>query len=129
MGRGPAEARLGCAGDGILDTVHEALRRVVAGVPADAWQAPTPCADWTVTQVAQHAAGDQMAYTMFITGADGPDFDPFAPSGTIDGDALEFVTGALGRAMAAFNGVDPVGEAEDLVLLNYLGREAGWARR
>ena len=39
----------------LLDNAHEALRTVVGDVPADAWELPTPCADWNVTQVLQHA--------------------------------------------------------------------------
>jgi len=94
-----------------LDTAHEALRRAVASVPADAWQAPTPCSDWSVTQVVQHAVGDQLAYAMFITGSGGPTFDPFAPSGTIDGDPSALVASAIGESSAAFDGVD-VGDEE-----------------
>ena len=44
----------------ILSAAHDALRTAVAGVPDDAWALPTPCADWSVTQVLQHAAGDQL---------------------------------------------------------------------
>ena len=35
------------------------LRAAVAGVPADGWQRPTPCTEWNVAQVLQHAALDQ----------------------------------------------------------------------
>jgi uncharacterized protein (TIGR03086 family) len=93
-----------------LDLAHDALRRVVAGVPADAWSAPTPCSDWTVTQVLQHATGDQLAYAMFITGTGGPTFDPFAPSGHIDGDPNAFVADAVSASATAFGGVDPTDE-------------------
>jgi len=42
-----------------------------------------------VAQVAQHAAGDQLAYAMKLTGAAGPDFGPFAPSGDFEPDRVE----------------------------------------
>jgi uncharacterized protein (TIGR03086 family) len=94
-----------------LDSAHDALRQVVAGVPDGAWSAATPCAQWNATQVLQHAAGDQQAYTMFITGTDGPDYDPFAPSGTIDADPNAFVAAALDKSAQAFGDLDPANEA------------------
>ena len=45
----------------VLDEGRAILRAAVAGVPADGWQRPTPCAEWNVTQVLQHAALDQRA--------------------------------------------------------------------
>ncbi|MEU7989558.1 TIGR03086 family metal-binding protein [Streptosporangium canum] len=67
----------------VLNDAHEALRTAVHGVPAGDWDRPTPCAAWTVTQVLQHAAGDQLGFAAFITGGPGPSEDPFAPSGTL----------------------------------------------
>ena len=43
----------------VLDEARTLLRAAVAGVPADGWQRPTPCTEWTVAQVLQHAALDQ----------------------------------------------------------------------
>ncbi len=45
----------------VLDEARAMLRAAVAGVPADGWQRPTPCTEWTVAQVLQHAALDQGA--------------------------------------------------------------------
>ena len=45
----------------VLDKGRAMLRAAVAGVPTDGWQRPTPCAEWNVTQVLQHAALDQRA--------------------------------------------------------------------
>ena len=53
----------------ILDEAHAALRSAVAAVPSADWGAPTPCELWSVTQVLQHAAGDQLGYAAAITGA------------------------------------------------------------
>lgn len=69
-----------------LHAGHTALRTAVAGVPDDGWQLPTPCENWNVTQVLQHAAGDQLAFASAITGEPGPTENPFAPSGTLDED-------------------------------------------
>ena len=58
----------------VLDESHAALRAVLAGLrPADL-TLPTPCESWNVTQVLQHAAGDQLGYAAALpaTGADGP---------------------------------------------------------
>ncbi|MFI6785888.1 TIGR03086 family metal-binding protein [Nonomuraea sp. NPDC050383] len=90
----------------VLDLSHEALRRVVRGVPADAWHLPTPCAKWDVTQVLQHAAGDQVGFAAFLTGEPGPAEDPFAPSGTLAEDPEAYTESALGRSAAAWAGVD-----------------------
>jgi len=79
---------------------------VSAGVAADQLAAPTPCSDWTVAQVLQHAAGDQRAYAQAITGTDGPDGDPFDPSGELDGDVEALVGPAIAASSRAFATVD-----------------------
>jgi uncharacterized protein (TIGR03086 family) len=89
----------------VLDQAHAALRSAVAGV-AD-WSSPTPCEGWNVTQVLQHAGGDQLGYAAFITGAAGPDFDPFSPSGFLTGPASAFLEPQLAAAKAAFATVAP----------------------
>lgn len=91
----------------VLEEAHRALRSVVAGVEADGWQAPTPCAEWNATQVLQHAAGDQLGYAAKLTGGPGPAYDPFAPSGTLDGSPEDLLGPALAAAAEAFAGVDP----------------------
>jgi len=90
----------------VLEQAHHALRTVVAGVGADAWNLPSPCADWTVTQVLQHAAGDQRGFAATITGQDGPTDNPFAPSGTFDGDPVEIAESAIAVASAAWGRFD-----------------------
>jgi uncharacterized protein (TIGR03086 family) len=95
----------------VLDDAHHALRTVGAGVPADGWAKPTPCEKWNVTQVLQHAAGDQLGYAAFLTGGTGPAEDPFAPSGRLDGDPVAFADAALRSSAAAFAAVAPDAEA------------------
>ncbi|MEU4248174.1 TIGR03086 family metal-binding protein [Amycolatopsis sp. NPDC026612] len=84
----------------VLASAHEALRSAIAGVTD--WSAPTPCSAWNVTQVLQHAAGDQLGYAAFITGSGGPDFDPFSPSGRLAAAPSAFLEPALTAAAAAF---------------------------
>ncbi|MGV9366214.1 TIGR03086 family metal-binding protein [Amycolatopsis sp. NPDC003731] len=97
------------AGWPLLESAHEALRAAIAGVTD--WSAPTPCAEWNVTQVLQHAAGDQLGYAAAITGTGGPDFNPFAPSGSLSVTASEFLEPTLAAASAAFATVSRNAEA------------------
>jgi uncharacterized protein (TIGR03086 family) len=81
------------------------LRAAAAAVnDADA-KAPTPCAQWTVTQVLQHAAGDQLAWAAALGVGTGPDANPFDPSGLIETDIDDFIEPALAAARAAWAGV------------------------
>ncbi|MCX4982527.1 TIGR03086 family metal-binding protein [Streptomyces sp. NBC_00572] len=100
----------------LLDQAHAALRSVVDGIPADGGDRPTPCDQWNVSQVLQHAAGDQLAYASRLTGGPGPAEDPFAPTGTVNGTFAELLEPALDAAAEAFVGVAP-GTAEVAVPL------------
>jgi uncharacterized protein (TIGR03086 family) len=93
----------------VLDRAHAALRTATAGLTSADLGRPTPCTEWTVAQVLQHAAGDQLAYTAAITGHGGPTEDPFAPSGTLAGTPAELVEPALVATAAAFATLDPAG--------------------
>jgi uncharacterized protein (TIGR03086 family) len=84
----------------LLDSSHQALRTVAAGI-TDA-DATTPCEKWTVTQVLQHATGDQIGYAAAITGGPWPTEDPFAPSGHLDGDPVAFVETGISVSAAAY---------------------------
>ncbi|WP_454195326.1 TIGR03086 family metal-binding protein [Nocardia sp. Marseille-Q1738] len=90
----------------VLADSYRALETVVAGVRADQWQLPTPCSDWDVTQVVQHAAGDQLAYAKFLGIGDGPADNPFAPSGAIDGSPSNLVREAIEQTSAAWATVE-----------------------
>lgn len=68
-------------------------------------QAPTPCTQWTVTQVLQHAAGDQLAWAAAIGVGTGPTENPFAPSGHLEAGVDDLVKPALAAARAAWAGV------------------------
>ena len=95
----------------LLADSHTALRTAVAGVGVDGWDLPTPCEKWTVTQVLQHAAGDQIGYAAAITGGPWPAEDPFAPSGHIDGDPAAYLAAALAASSAAYDTVEADAEA------------------
>lgn len=86
----------------LLDTSHQALRTITAGLTEADMGAPTPCEKWTVTQVLQHATGDQMGYAAAITGGPWPSEDPFAPSGRLDGDPVAFVETGIRASAEAY---------------------------
>ncbi|MGS2645687.1 TIGR03086 family metal-binding protein [Streptosporangium sp. LJ11] len=86
----------------VLAVSYLALENSVAGVRDDQWDNATPCSEWTVTQVIQHAAGDQLAYAKMLGIGNGPAYDPFSPSGAVDGTAAELVKDAVEQTAAAW---------------------------
>lgn len=85
----------------LLADAHDYLRTAVRGVPDDAWGNATPCSDWTVRQVLNHARLDQFALVMQITDV-GPLHDPFSPDDTVSADPLAELDDALLVATAAW---------------------------
>lgn len=90
-----------------LDASHHALRTVVGSLAAGDLERPTPCPDWTVTQVLRHAAGDQLGFASFLDGGPGPEENPFTPSATPPQDPKAYVEQAVTRSAAAWSAVDP----------------------
>jgi len=91
----------------VLDEAHDALRDVVAGTRTQDWGAPSPCEGWTVTQVLQHAAGDQLGFAAMITGEAGPTENPFDPSGVLEVAPLELLEPTLRAAARAWSTISP----------------------
>ncbi|MEU2253036.1 TIGR03086 family metal-binding protein [Nocardia xishanensis] len=85
-----------------LAAAYRALADVVAGIRDEQLSLPTPCAEWDVTQVIQHAAGDQLAYAKCLGIGNGPLDNPFAPSGSIDGSPVALVRDAIEQTAAAW---------------------------
>jgi uncharacterized protein (TIGR03086 family) len=81
------------------------LRNAAARIGDANREAPTPCSEWTVTQVLQHAAGDQLAWAAAIGVGTGPSENPFAPSGRLEGGVDDLIEPALAAARAAWAGV------------------------
>jgi uncharacterized protein (TIGR03086 family) len=91
----------------VLDEALVILRGVVANLAPGDGQLPTPCEAWSVTQVVQHAAGDQVAWAAVVGGGPFPAEDPFAPSGQLAVEPTALVEESLARAEAAWGGVAP----------------------
>ncbi len=89
----------------LLAGAHHALRTAVLAVAPPDWNLPTPCDQWNVTQVLQHAAGDQLAYVAAITGGPGPSENPFTPSGHLDDTPLAVLDQALRASAGAWSTV------------------------
>ncbi|MDF5756755.1 TIGR03086 family metal-binding protein [Spongiactinospora sp. TRM90649] len=95
----------------ILDEAYLALRTAVRGVADGDWELPTPCEAWNVTQVVQHASGDQVGYAGFITGGRMPTEDPFAPSGKVAGSPVDLAEEAMTYGTSAWVTVEADAEA------------------
>ena len=79
------------------------LLRNAAALISDAnREAPTPCSEWTVTQVLQHALGDQLAWAAAIGTGTGPSENPFTPSGRLEGSIDDLTKLALDTATTAW---------------------------
>ncbi|MFJ8436647.1 TIGR03086 family metal-binding protein [Kitasatospora sp. NPDC094019] len=98
-------------GFALLAGAHEYLLTAVRGVPESAWGAPTPCSEWTVRQVLNHARLDQQALVMQIT-EEAPAGDPFdpadAPAGGT-GDTVAELAAVLAGAAKAWESVRDAG--------------------
>jgi uncharacterized protein (TIGR03086 family) len=90
----------------ILAASLEMLREAGAGVAAGHLGDPTPCSEWTVTQVLQHAAGDQLAWAAAVGYGPGPEENPFDPSGKLPGSVADLLGHAIQVATRAWAGVD-----------------------
>ena len=83
------------------------LRSVAKRINNAQIKAPTPCAEWTVAQVLQHAAGDQLAWSAALGTGLGPSENPFEPSGSFEGSAEALLDPAIASATAAWASVPP----------------------
>ena len=69
--------------------------------------APTPCTEWTVAQVLQHAAGDQLAWAAALGTGAGPQSNPFDPPGHLPGSVADLLAPAVAAATTAWTAVAP----------------------
>jgi uncharacterized protein (TIGR03086 family) len=90
----------------LTDSFH-ALQKNAAAINATNAAAPTPCSEWTVTQVLQHAVGDQLAWAASLGVGPGPSENPFTPSGHLEGSVKDLIEPALATAGTAWAGIGP----------------------
>jgi uncharacterized protein (TIGR03086 family) len=84
-----------------LDEARTMLRDAVAAIPGTALDLTTPCTEWTVAQVLQHAALDQLVWAAAVSGGAMPADNPFAPSGQVP-DPVRFTSEALASSAGAW---------------------------
>jgi uncharacterized protein (TIGR03086 family) len=89
----------------VISDSLDLLRNAAALISDANREAPTPCSEWNVTQVLQHAAGDQLAWAAAIGVGAGPSENPFTPSGRLEGSVDDLVEQALAAARTAWAGV------------------------
>ncbi len=89
----------------VLDEARAMLRAAVTGVPAGGWQRPTPCTEWNVTQVLQHAALDQEVWGALVGGTQTSGENPFAPSGQLGAEPLAYAQAALDASGPAWTAI------------------------
>jgi uncharacterized protein (TIGR03086 family) len=87
------------------------LRNVGAEISTTNGDAPTPCREWSVTQVLQHAVADQLAWVATLGVGPMPSEDPFSPSGHLEGDVGDYIETAVVAARTAWAGVRPDDDA------------------
>jgi uncharacterized protein (TIGR03086 family) len=78
------------------------LLRSAGAAGADNLDAATPCSQWTVLQVLQHSAGDQLAWAASLGTGTGPADNPFEPSGKLGGSPEDLLAPALAAAQKAW---------------------------
>lgn len=57
---------------GALRTAGEVTNRIVAGIGADQWDAPTPCTDWNVRMLLNHLVAGNILTAAVLGGAELP---------------------------------------------------------
>lgn len=110
-----------------LSGYHRALdlfEGLLAGVPGDGWDAPSPCDGWTARDVAGHVTGGQYLIRSLATGEPAPDVNT-DPARFVPGDVMAAWREARKEAAAALTpeGLSrpvPVGALGRLPLGDYL---------
>ncbi|WP_067468684.1 TIGR03086 family metal-binding protein [Actinomadura macra] len=111
-----------------LSGYHRALdlfESLVAGVPRDGWDAPTPCAPWTARDVAGHVTGGQHLIRALASGEPVPDITD-DPVRFVPGDVLMAWRTARKECTAsltpgALKRLVPMGALGELPLGDFLG--------
>jgi uncharacterized protein (TIGR03086 family) len=57
---------------GQLEEASEAVGRLIAGVEAQQWSAPTPCSEWNVRRLVEHLVGMNLVFAALLNGQEMP---------------------------------------------------------
>lgn len=113
----------------LLARALEATGALVAGVRADQWDAPTPCADWSVRDLVNHVVGGNHLFASILDGGQLPGPEQAARmrgADHLDGDAVAAYRRASSVLQDAFCQPDlmermfpsPIGTVPAIVLLH-----------
>ncbi len=69
---------------GSLRTAGEVTNRIVAGIGADQWDAPTPCSDWNVRTLLNHLVAGNLLTAAVLGGEELPPPEERARLGQVD---------------------------------------------
>jgi uncharacterized protein (TIGR03086 family) len=125
----------------LLERGYQDTARMLASIPADGWDAPSRCAEWTVRQAGNHLVGSLHLLSRVAEGetVDPAEFDPqmLADSDSLGSDAPAAFRSAAERSVAVFTLPDtldqkfvlPAGPAPGIAVANISLMEAlvhGW---
>ncbi|HEX6470603.1 MAG TPA: TIGR03086 family metal-binding protein [Streptosporangiaceae bacterium] len=107
---------------------HRALDRfeaVLAAIPADGWDAPSPCTDWSARDVAGHMIGGQHLIRALATGARPPDISAepgrFAGADPVESWRTARKECSVALTPAALGRPIPFGRLGEVPLRDFLG--------
>ena len=92
--------------EGIVDryrTASAGFRRVLAGVRADQWTGPTPCADWDVRALVNHVTRGNLNYQRLLAGGSAADFLRLRDADALGVDPLAAFDESVRSCAAAFD--------------------------
>ena len=104
----------------------ERFQAAVEGVPADRWDAPTPCTDWNVLELVNHLVGEDRWVVPLVEGRTiaevGDELD-----GDLLGDAPPEAASAAGKAaVAAFAEPGALGRTVHLSFGDFTAEDYAW---
>ncbi|WP_344532121.1 TIGR03086 family metal-binding protein [Streptomyces albiaxialis] len=84
----------------LLDDAHAGFARRVRAIGPGRWKDPTPCPDWTVTELVNHAVQGNLVYTALLGGGKAEDFLTSLDEDAL-GDGPEAALASFERAAAS----------------------------
>lgn len=95
-----------------LPAAADAVDRLVAAVPADAWDRPTPCAGWTVRELVNHLTAEHLWAPRLLAGAGLDEVGDAYDGDVLGADPLASWRAAVGPSLRAWATADVDGTVE-----------------